>query len=119
MVPFLSSTVPDFSNCTGPTRLGLLSEGDGPKYERPTDAPTEGGAGKRLQPGPGPIGPGPGPWSVLGFAANGESSGPNSEPRLTGSAFARLGTRCSAGWAVAMLASAIPIVKIKAPPRMR
>src|ERR1700739_1550298 len=30
-----------------------------------TDA-TDGGAGNRLHPGPGPIGPGPGPWAVLG-----------------------------------------------------
>jgi hypothetical protein len=29
--------------------------------------PTDGGAGNKLQPGPGPIGPGPGPCAVLGF----------------------------------------------------
>jgi len=28
-------------------------------------APTDGGAGSKLHPGPGPIGPGPGPWSEL------------------------------------------------------
>ena len=43
----------------------MTSEGGGPKYERGTVAPTEGGAGNRLHPGPGPIGPGPGPWSEL------------------------------------------------------
>ena len=59
IVPFVASTTPDLSNCTGPTRLGLLSEGGGPKYERSTVAPTEGGAGRRLHPGPGPIAPGP------------------------------------------------------------
>src|SRR5229473_1428600 len=66
-VPFWSSTVPDFNNWTGPTKLGLVAEGGGPKYERLTAAPTEAGAGNRLQPGPGPIGPGPGPCAVLGF----------------------------------------------------
>src|SRR5258708_34851682 len=66
MVPWVASTVPDLSNWTGPTRLGLLAEGGGPKYERLMLAPTEGGAGNKLQPGPGPIGPGPGPCAVLG-----------------------------------------------------
>jgi hypothetical protein len=64
-VPFLASTVPEFSNCTGPTKLVLVVEGGGPKYDKPTDAPTDGGAGNKLQPGPGPIGPGPGPCSEL------------------------------------------------------
>jgi len=64
-VPFLASTVPEFSNCTGPTKLGLVVEGGRPKYDKPTDAPTDGGAGNKLQPGPGPIGPGPGPCSEL------------------------------------------------------
>ena len=64
-VPFFASTVPEFSNCTGPTRLGLVVEGGGPKYDKPTVAPTDGGAGNKLQPGPGPIGPGPGPCSEL------------------------------------------------------
>ena len=64
-VPFLASTVPEFSNCTGPTKLGLVVEGGGPKYDKPTVAPTDGGAGNKLQPGPGPIGPGPGPCSEL------------------------------------------------------
>src|SRR5579871_4896086 len=67
MVPFLSSIGPVLSNCTGPTRLGLVVEGGGAKYERFTVVPTEAGAGNRLQPGPGPIGPGPGPCAVLGF----------------------------------------------------
>jgi hypothetical protein len=31
IVPFAASTVPDFSSCTGPTRLGLVVDGDGPK----------------------------------------------------------------------------------------
>jgi hypothetical protein len=43
----------------------LVSEGEGPKYVSGTAAPTEGGAGNRLHPGPGPIGPGPAPWSEL------------------------------------------------------
>src|SRR5258706_9577140 len=68
MVPLATSTGPLFSSCTGPTKLRLTVDGDGPKYERFTVAPTEGGAGKRLQPGPGPIGPGAGPCAVLGFA---------------------------------------------------
>src|ERR1700751_6203924 len=65
MVPFAASTWPVFSNCTGPTKLRLVSEGGGPKYDRGTVAPTEGGAGNKLHPGPGPIGPGPGPCSEL------------------------------------------------------
>src|SRR5260370_35091353 len=73
MVPWVASTVPDLSNWTGPTRLGLLAEGGGPKYERLMLAPTEGGAGNKLQPGPGPIGPGPGPWAVLGSPSAGPS----------------------------------------------
>src|SRR3989442_15096020 len=70
IVPFVSSTLPDCSNCSGPTKLGLLAEGGGPKYDRQTDAPTEAGAGSRLHPGPGPIGPGPGPWAVFGFTVS-------------------------------------------------
>jgi hypothetical protein len=31
IVPFAASTLPVFSNCTGPTRLGFVVEGDGPK----------------------------------------------------------------------------------------
>src|SRR5258708_39633578 len=65
MVPCAASTVPVLSSCTGPTRLGLTVEGEGPKYDSGTDAPTEGGAGNKSQPGPGPIGPGPGPCSEL------------------------------------------------------
>src|ERR1700757_1391967 len=65
MVPCAASTTPVSSNWTGPTKLRLVSEGGGPKYERGTVAPTEGGAGNRLHPGPGPIGPGPGPCSEL------------------------------------------------------
>jgi integrase len=48
------------SSCTGPTRLWLTVDGGGPKYERPTAAPTEAGAGNRLQPGRGPRAPPPG-----------------------------------------------------------
>src|SRR5579864_8588355 len=65
IVPCLASTVPLFSSCTGPTRLRLTEEGGGPKYDRGTDAPTEGGAGNKSQPGPGPIAPGPGPCAEL------------------------------------------------------
>src|SRR5260370_35411193 len=42
-----------------------MVEGDGPKYDNGTLVPTDAGAGKRLQPAPGPMGPGPDPWSVL------------------------------------------------------
>src|SRR5579872_297307 len=56
---------PVLSNWTGPTRLRFVVEGGGPKYERSTVVPTEGGDGNRSQPGPGPIGPGPGPCAVL------------------------------------------------------
>ena len=66
MVPFVASTGPLLSNWTGPTKLRLTVDGGGPKYERFTVAPTDGGAGNRLHPGPGPIGPGPGPCAVLG-----------------------------------------------------
>src|SRR6266403_4122159 len=69
MVPLATSTGPLFSSCTGPTKLRLTVDGDGPKYERFTVAPTEGGAGNRLHPGPVPIGPGPGPCAVLGSPA--------------------------------------------------
>ena len=50
MVPLVTSTVPDFSNWKGPAKLGLVSDGGGPKYERGTDAPVEGGAGKDYSP---------------------------------------------------------------------
>src|SRR5258705_839306 len=69
MVPLATSTGPVFSSWTGPTKLRLTVDGEGPKYERFTAAPTDGGAGNKLQPGPGPIGPGPGPCAVLGSAA--------------------------------------------------
>src|ERR1700751_6139295 len=65
MVPFAASTWPVFSNCTGPTKLRLVSEGGGPKYDRGTVVPMDAGAGNKLHPGPGPIGPGPGPCSEL------------------------------------------------------
>src|SRR5579864_228490 len=65
MVPLVASTGPLLSSWTGPTKLRLMVDGDGPKYERGTVAPTEGGAGNKLHPGPGPIGPGPGPCSEL------------------------------------------------------
>src|ERR1700726_1669752 len=74
IVPFAASIVPDLSNCTGPTRLGLLSDGGGPKYDRLIAAPTDAGAGRRLQPGPGPMGPAPGPWSVLKVVDPAEAS---------------------------------------------
>src|SRR6266853_1434010 len=67
IVPLVASNGPLFSSWTGPTKLRLTVDGDGPKYERLTVAPTEGGAGNKLHPGPGPIGPGPGPCAVLGF----------------------------------------------------
>src|SRR5579864_7740755 len=69
MVPLVASTGPLLSSWTGPTKLRLMVDGDGPKYERFTVAPTEGGAGNTLHPGPGPIGPGPGPCAVLGFTS--------------------------------------------------
>src|SRR5438270_13989980 len=65
MVPCATSTTPVSSNCTGPTKLRLVSEGGGPKYDRGTVVPMEAGAGNSVHPGPGPIGPGPGPWSEL------------------------------------------------------
>src|SRR6266567_2102423 len=68
IVPLVASTGPLFRSWTGPTKLRLTVDGLGPKYERGTVAPTEGGAGNRLHPGPGPIGPGPGPWSELKVA---------------------------------------------------
>src|SRR6516164_6894624 len=74
MVPCAASKVPDFSNLTGPTKLGLVSEGDGPKYVSGTVAPTEGGAGNKLHPGPGPIGPGPGPCAELNVPELDDSS---------------------------------------------
>src|SRR6266849_3715702 len=69
IVPLATSTRPVFSSWTGPTRLRLTVDGGGPKYERLTVAPTEGGAGNTLHPGPGPMGPGPGPCAVFGFTA--------------------------------------------------
>ena len=42
-----------------------MVEGGGPKYDRSKVVPTDGGAGNKLQPGPGPMGPGPGPWAAL------------------------------------------------------
>src|SRR5260370_11857340 len=51
-VPFLASTVPEFSNCTGPTKLGLVVEGGGPKYDKPTVP--DGGPGNKLHPAPRP-----------------------------------------------------------------
>src|SRR5260370_27150469 len=76
IVPLAALTGPEFSSWTGPTRLRLTVDGDGPKYDKSTVAPTEGGAGNRLHPGPGPIGPGPGPCALLKFppVAAGESS---------------------------------------------
>src|ERR1700692_1053195 len=74
MAPCWSSTGPVLSSCTGPTRLGFTVEGGGPKYERFTVVPTEGGAGNKLQPGPGPIGPGPGPCAVLGSTVTAASA---------------------------------------------
>src|SRR6201984_2657431 len=65
MVPCAASTTPVSSNWTGPTKLRLVSEGGGPKYDRGTVVPMDAGAGNKLHPGPGPIGPGPGPCSEL------------------------------------------------------
>src|ERR1700722_17173724 len=66
IVPATESMEPVFSSWTGPTKLRSTVDGDGPKYERSTDAPTEGGAGNTSHPGPAPLGPGPGPCAVLG-----------------------------------------------------
>src|SRR5437879_2117660 len=110
IVPFAASIVPDLSNWTGPTRLGLLSDGGGPKYDRLTAAPTDAGAGSRLHPGPGPIGPGPGPWSMLkvvdpseaSAAATGRLSGTLRITRLCNSAkFAALNVCAAASIAMA------------------
>ena len=67
IVPATESMGPVFSSWTGPTKLRSTVDGEGPKYERSTVAPTEGGAGNTSHPGPAPLGPGPGPWAVLGF----------------------------------------------------
>ena len=69
IVPATESMGPVFSSWTGPTKLRSTVDGDGPKYERSTVAPTEGGAGNTSHPGPAPLGPGPGPWAVLGLDA--------------------------------------------------
>ena len=66
-MPCPTSSVPDFSNCSGPTKLGFWEEGGGPKYDSGTVVPMDAGAGNRLHPGPGPIGPGPGPCAALKF----------------------------------------------------
>jgi hypothetical protein len=50
-VPATESMGPAFSSWTGPTKLRSTVEGDGPKYERSTVAPTEGWAGNTLHPG--------------------------------------------------------------------
>src|SRR6202040_2620320 len=60
-----TSTTPVSSNWTGPTKLRLVSEGGGPKYDRGTVVPMDAGAGNKLHPGPGPIGLPPGPWAEL------------------------------------------------------
>src|ERR1700731_1520137 len=65
MVPCATSTTPVSSNCTGPTKLRLVSEGGGPKYDRGTEAPMDAGAGNKLHPGPGPIALPPGPCAEL------------------------------------------------------
>ena len=70
IVPATESMGPVFSSWTGPTKLRSTVDGDGPKYERSTVAPTEGGAGNTSHPGPAPLGPGPGPWAALGFVAD-------------------------------------------------
>src|SRR5271156_3871537 len=67
IVPATESMGPVFSSWIGPTKLRSTVDGDGPKYERSTVAPTEGGAGNTSHPGPAPLGPGPGPCAVLGF----------------------------------------------------
>src|SRR5271154_2082466 len=69
IVPVTESTGPVFSSWTGPTKLRLTDDGGGPKYERSTVAPTEGGAGNTSHPGPAPLGPGPGPCAALKFTA--------------------------------------------------
>src|SRR5271169_3429844 len=69
IVPATESMGPVFSSWTGPTKLRSTVDGDGPKYERSTVAPTEGGAGNTSHPGPAPLGPGPGPCARLGSTA--------------------------------------------------
>src|ERR1700751_6311753 len=97
MVPFAASTWPVFSNCTGPTKLRLVSEGGGPKYDRGTVVPMDAGAGNKLHPGPGPIGPGPGPCSELkvveataALAASSRFAGAVATVRLTRACMARI-----------------------------
>src|SRR5882757_8104133 len=98
IVPFLASTVPEFNSCTGPTRLGLVVEGDGPKYDSGTLAPTDGGAGNKSQPGPGPMGPGPGPCAELRV----EESASNEVAES--SVVADLATGRAARWCTAIVA---------------
>src|ERR1700691_197118 len=69
IVPATESMGPVFSSWTGPTKLRSAVDGDGPKYERSTVAPTEGGAGNTSHPVPAPLGPGPGPCAPLKFTA--------------------------------------------------
>src|SRR5277367_5271513 len=69
IVPATESMGPVFSSWTGPTKLRSTVDGDGPKYEISTVAPTDGGAGNTSHPGPAPLGPGPGPCAVLGSPA--------------------------------------------------
>src|ERR1700719_533222 len=66
MVPAVASTCPVLSNCTGPTKLWLTVEGEGPKYERGTFVPILAGGGNKSQPGsPRSRGPAPGPCAEL------------------------------------------------------
>src|SRR5918996_3934120 len=62
MVPSSKSTWPERSSCTGPTRLGFVCAGGGPKYDGSTPAPIAALGGNRLHPAPRDSnGPGPGP----------------------------------------------------------
>jgi len=68
-VPLATSTGPVFNNCPGPTKLRLT--GSTAEVRSTKDSQSRqpmGGAGNKLQPGPGQSGPGPGPCAVLGSA---------------------------------------------------
>src|SRR5438105_9789985 len=96
MVPCATSTTPVSSNCTGPTKLRLVSEGGGPKYDRGTVVPMEAGAGNKLHPGPGPIGPGPGPWSELNVVEAAVVVAASSKLVVVAAATGRLARACMA-----------------------
>src|SRR5277367_4664714 len=122
MVPCWASTVPVFRSCTGPTRLGLTVEGEGPKYVRGTNAPTDGGAGNKSHPGPGPIGPAPGPCAELNEEElRAEAAAGSSVP---GFAVARFARTCMAiasleRGSVAVAVTSAMLSELTRPPRMK